>query len=160
MWDIVGKALDQPVYNLLGGPVRPRIKLYANGWSDGAETPDEYAAAALMTVRERGFSALKFDPFPGRWRLYPGREELEDAASVVGAVREAVGPKVELLIEAHRRLAPMNAIRVAKMLEPFNPYWFEEPCPAENIQALREVKDSTTIPVVTGEALYTRAAFR
>ena len=160
MWDIVGKALDQPVYNLLGGPVRPRIKLYANGWSGDAQTPDEYADAAIRTIRERGFSALKLDPFPGPWRLYPVHEELEEAAAIVGAIREAVGPKVDLLIDVHRRLAPMNAIRVAKMLEPFNPYWFEEPCPAEDIRALREVKDSTTIPIVTGEALYTRTAFR
>jgi galactonate dehydratase len=67
---------------------------------------------------------------------------------------------VELLIEVHRRLAPMNAIRVAKMIERFRPFWFEEPCPAENLLAIKEVKDSTTIPVVTGEALYTRTEFR
>ena len=160
MWDIVGKALDQPVYNLLGGPVRPRIKLYANGWSGGAATPDEYAKAAMKTVDGLGFSALKFDPFPGPWRLFPPYEELEQAAAIVGAVREAVGPRVDLMIEAHRRLAPTNAIRVAKMLEPFKPYWFEEPCPADNISAIAEVKESTTIPIVTGETLYTRAGFR
>ena len=160
MWDIVGKALDQPVYNLLGGPVRPRIRLYANGWSDGAHTPDEYASAAQKTVSERGFTALKFDPFPGPWRLYPEHEDLERAASIVGAVREAVGPRVDLLIEAHRRLAPMNAIRAAKMIEQYHPYWLEEPCPAENIPAIKEVKDNTTIPVVMGEALYTRTEFR
>ena len=160
MWDIVGKAVGQPVYNLLGGPVRPRIKLYANGWSGGAETPDDYAGAALTAVDDLGFTALKFDPFPGPWRLYPRHEELEQAAAVVGAVREAVGPRVELLIEVHRRLAPMNAIRVAKMIEQYRPYWFEEPCPAENLSAIKEVKDSITIPVVTGEALYTRTEFR
>ena len=160
MWDIVGKALEQPVYNLLGGPVRPRIKLYANGWSGGATTPDEYAKAAEITVKEHGFKALKFDPFTGPWRLYPDYEELEQAAAIVGALREAVGPRIELLVEVHRRLAPMNAIRVAKMMERFRPYWFEEPCPAENIPAIKEVKDNTTIPIVTGEALYTRAGFR
>lgn len=160
LWDIAGKALDQPVYNLLGGPMRPRLRLYANGWSGGAQTPDEYAAAAQETVAERGFTALKFDPFPGPWRLYPDHDELEQAAPIVGAVRDAVGPRVELLIEVHRRLAPMNAIRVARMIEQYRPYWFEEPCPAENLDALREVKDATTIPVVTGEALYTRMGFR
>ena len=160
LWDIAGKAFDQPVYNLLGGPVRPRLRLYANGWSGGAQTPDEYAAAAQATVAERDFTALKFDPFPGPWRLYPDHEELEQAAAIVGAVREAVGPRVELLVEVHRRLAPMNAIRVARMIEPYRPYWFEEPCPAENLDAIREVKDATTIPVVTGEALYTRTGFR
>jgi galactonate dehydratase len=160
MWDIVGKALGQPVYNLLGGPVRPRIKLYANGWSGAAESPDDYAGAAQAAVDDLGFTALKFDPFPGPWRLYPDHEELEKAAAIVGAVREAVGPRVELLIEVHRRLAPMNAIRVAKMIEPYRPYWFEEPCPAENLLAIKEVRDSTPIPVVTGEALYTRTEFR
>ena len=129
MWDIVGKALDQPVYNLLGGPVRPRIKLYANGWSGGASTPDDYAKAAHKTVSELGFAALKFDPFPGPWRLYPDYEDLEQAVAIVGAVREAVGSGVKLLIEVHRRLAPMNAIRVAKMLEVYRPYWFEEALP-------------------------------
>ena len=160
MWDIVGKALEQPVYNLLGGPVRPRVRVYANGWSGGAATPAEYGSAAEAVVRERGFRALKFDPFPGPWRLYPDYDELERAATIVGAVREAVGPRVELLVEAHRRLAPMNAIRAAKMMERFRPYWFEEPCPPENVPAIKEVKDNTTIPVVTGEALYTRTGFR
>lgn len=159
MWDIVGKALEQPVYNLLGGPVRPRIRLYANSWSGGAESPDDYANKAVDTV-EKGFGALKFDPFRGPWTEYPDYEILEEAVDVVRAVREAVGPKVELLIEVHRRLAPMNAIRVAKMLEPFRPYWFEEPCPPDNIPAIKEVKEATTIPVVTGEALYTRNGFR
>lgn len=159
MWDIVGKALEQPVYNLLGGPVRPRIKLYANSWSGGAKTPDDYANKAVETVK-KGFGALKFDPFPGPWTEYPDFEVLEEAVKIVTAVREAVGPKVELLIEVHRRLAPMNAIRVARMLEPLRPYWFEEPCPPDNIPAIKEVKDATTIPVVTGEALYTRNGFR
>ena len=160
MWDIVGKALDRPVYDLLGGPVRPRIRLYANGWSDESSTPDEYAKAAHKAVTQLEFTALKFDPFPGPWRLYTQYEELEQAAAIVAAVREAVGSKVDLLIEAHRRLAPMNAIRVAKMIEQYHPYWFEEPCPAENIPAIREVRENTTIPVVTGEALYTRTEFR
>ena len=158
MWDIVGKALDQPIYNLIGGPVRPHIRVYANGWSGGSA--DEKAQAAAILVEERGFNALKFDPFPGPWREYVNRDELAEAASTVGKVREAVGPNVELLIEVHRRLAPMNAIRVAKEMEQYNPYWFEEPCPPDNIDAIREVKDNTTIPIVTGEAHYTRNGFR
>ena len=160
MWDIVGKALNQPLYNLLGGPVRPRIRLYANGWWQESQTPDDYAKEAQRTVDKLGFTALKFDPFDGPWRLYPTFEALEQAAAVVGAVREAVGPDIDLMIEVHRRLAPMNAIRAARMMEPYHPYWLEEPCPSENIRAIKEVKESTTIPVVTGEALYTRAAFR
>lgn len=158
MWDIVGKTLGEPIYNLIGGPVRPHIRVYANGWARG--NADEVAQTAAVLVEERGFNALKFDPFPGPWREYVNRDELKQAADTVGKVREAVGPDVELLIEVHRRLAPMNAIRVAKQMEQYNPYWFEEPCPPDNIDAIREVKDNTTIPVVTGEAHYTRNDFR
>ena len=158
MWDIVGKTLEQPIYNLIGGPVRPLIRVYANGWSKS--TGDKTAEAAATMVEKRGFNALKFDPFPGPWREYVNRDELNEAASTVGKVRDAVGPEVELLIEVHRRLAPMNAIRVAKEIEKYNPYWFEEPCPPDNIDAIKEVKENTIIPVVTGEAHYTRNDFR
>ena len=160
LWDIVGKALGVPVYDLLGGPVRPRLKLYANGWSGGAKTPDEYGETAAKVVEQRGFMALKFDPFPGPWREYPERAALDEAVSVVAAIRDAVGPDVELLVEVHRRLSPMAAIDVAKRLEPLRPYWFEEPCPPDDIAAIKEVKDKTTIPVVTGEAMYTLSEFR
>ena len=160
LWDIVGKALGRPIYDLLGGPVRPRLKLYANGWSGGAKTPVDYGEAAVKLVEERGFRALKFDPFPGPWREYPERAALDEAVSVVAAIRDAVGPDVELLVEVHRRLAPMAAIDVAKRLEPLLPYWFEEPCPPDDITAIKEVKEKTTIPVVTGEAMYTLSEFR
>lgn len=158
MWDIVGKATEQPIYNLIGGPVRPHIRVYANGWARGSA--DDQAQTAATLVEERGFNALKFDPFPGPWREYVNRDELAEAAATVGKIREAVGPDVELLVEVHRRLAPMNAIRVAKEMEQYNPYWFEEPCPPDNIDAIKEVKENTTIPVVTGEAHYTRNGFR
>ena len=160
LWDIVGKALGRPIYDLLGGPVRPRLKLYANGWSGGAKTPEEHGEAALKLVEERGFRALKFDPFPGPWREYPERAALDEAVSVVAAIRDAVGPDVELLVEVHRRLSPMAAIDVAKRLEPLRPYWFEEPCPPDDVAAIKEVKEKTTIPVVTGEAMYTLSEFR
>lgn len=159
LWDIAGKAMEQPVYNLLGGPVRPRIRVYANGWGPRTRAPNDYAKAAQAVV-DRGFTAMKFDPFPGPWRPYVDHEELEEAVEIVAAIREAVGPRVELLVEAHRRFAPMNAIRVGKLLEPYRPYWFEEPVPAENLAAMAEVKANVNIPVVTGEALYTRTAFR
>ena len=158
MWDIVGKAVEQPIYNLIGGPVRPHIRVYANGWGQGS--PDDIAQEAAKLVERRGFNALKFDPFPGPWREYPNRDELVEAANTVGKVREAVGPHVELLVEVHRRLAPVHAISAAKQMEKYNPYWFEEPCPPDNIDAILEVKNNTTIPVVTGEAHYTRNGFR
>jgi galactonate dehydratase len=159
LWDIAGKAMDQPVYNLLGGPVRPHIRLYANSWSGGMSTPDEYAAGAMEVVKS-GFTAMKFDPFPGPWRPWVDHAELEEAAAIVGAIREAVGPRVELLVEVHRRLAPMNAIAVGKLIEKYRPYWLEEPVPAHNVAGLREVRDAVNIPVVTGEALYSKDEFR
>jgi galactonate dehydratase len=159
LWDIVGKQLDQPVYNLLGGPCRDRIRVYANGWSGHATTLDELGDRAQDVVK-KGFTALKFDPFRGPWRLYISRADELQAAQRVQVVREAVGPHVDILVEVHRRLAPMHAIRVAHMLEAYQPFWYEEPVPRENLDALREVRQSINIPVVTGECIYTKAGFR
>jgi galactonate dehydratase len=156
LWDVVGKALGQPVYRLLGGACRAKIRVYANGWYGGAKTPEQYADLAIATV-QRGFSALKFDPFPGPWRLYVDRKVEQAAVANVRAVRAAVGPEVDLLIEVHRRLAPMHAIRVSHLLEEFHPFWFEEPVPVTNIAALAEVRRQTSIPVVTGETLYMKS---
>jgi galactonate dehydratase len=158
LWDIVGKACGQPVYNLLGGPCRDRIRVYANGWSEGAKSPDELARAAAKVVG-RGFTALKFDPFSNPWRTHIGRAEEALAVERVKAVREAVGPKVEILVEAHRRLAPNEAIRMAHKFEPFEPFWYEEPIDATDIEGLAEVRARTTLPVVTGEALYSKEQF-
>ena len=159
MWDVAGKKLGVPVYKLLGGACRDKIRVYANGWYSGTATPEEHAEKALATV-ERGFTAMKFDPFPGPWRLYIDKKDEQAAVENVRAVREAVGPDVDILIEVHRRLSPMNAIRVSRMMEAFHPFWYEEPVPSENPAALAEVRRQTRIPVVTGEALYTKADFR
>ena len=157
MWDLVGKALGQPVYNLLGGPFRTRLRVYANGW-DSAGTPDEVAAQARAVVA-RGFNALKFDPFGGPWRAYIGAKEESLAVARVRAVREVVGPEVDVLVEVHRRLAPMHAIRVARMMEPYRPFWYEEPVSVRDLGGLLEAKRGITLPVVTGEELYTKAEF-
>ena len=157
MWDIVGKALNAPVYNLLGGACRDKIRVYANGW--GGRTIEERAERAKQLV-ENGFTAMKFDPFPGPWRTHISRKDEVAAVDCVRAVREAVGPDVDLLIEVHRRLAPIHAIRVAEMMEEFNPFWYEEPVSARNLDALAEVRHSINLPVVTGEELYTKAEFR
>jgi galactonate dehydratase len=158
MWDIVGKACGQPVYNLLGGPCRSKIRVYANGWSEQARTPDQLAQRACDVI-ERGFTALKFDPFPNPWRTHIGRAEEDLAVERVRAVREAVGPRVEILVEVHRRLAPNEAIRVAGRLEPFQPFWYEEPIDAEDLDGLAEVRRRISLPVVTGEALYSKSQF-
>ena len=159
LWDIVGKALDAPVYSLLGGACRERIKVYANGWSNDLSSPDEYARAEEDIVR-RGFTALKFDPFEGPWRLWISREVEEGAVETVRAVREAVGPDVDSMVEGHRRLAPMQALRIARGIEPYRPFWYEEPCPVENLDALAEIRQAVSMPVMTGETLYTKTDFR
>ena len=137
---------------------RERIRVYANGWY-GHGAPAEYAEQARETVG-RGFTALKFDPFPGPWRTHISREAEEQAVATVAAVREAVGPAVDLLIEVHRRLAPMHAVRIARAMEPFRPFWYEEPVSSTNLEALAECRRQIGIPIVTGEELYTRAEFR
>jgi galactonate dehydratase len=154
MWDIVGKVMGQPIYNLLGGQMRERVRVYANGWYFGARTPAEFAERAGQTV-ERGFSAIKFDPF-GQAFLTISNEGLEEAVERVAAVRRAVGPKVDLLIEAHGRFFVGDAIRVAHRLEPFDCYWYEEPVPPDNLDALAEVTRHSPIMVVTGERCFTR----
>ena len=159
LWDIVGKTLNQPIYNLLGGPCRDRIRVYANGWTARAKTSKELGDRALDVVK-KGFTALKFDPISGPWRLYITREDELQAIEKVKAVREAVGPGVDILVEVHRRLAPMHAIRVAHAMEAYRPFWYEEPVPRENLEALAEVRRGINIPVVTVECIYTKAGFR
>jgi galactonate dehydratase len=159
LWDIAGKITQQPVYNLLGGPCRARVRVYANGWSYKMQSPDDYARAA-ESVRRRGFTALKFDPLPNPWRTFVPKHHIARAVKVTRAVRDAVGADVDLLIDVHRRLAPMHAIDLANALAEFEPYWLEEPCQSENAEALAEVRRASRIPVVTGEALLTRAGFR
>jgi galactonate dehydratase len=151
LWDIKGKACGLPIYQLLGGPCRDRIRVYANGWGG---TPER----AVQMV-EAGFTAMKFDPFPGPWRTHISRAEEDEAVARVAAVREAIGPDIEILVEVHRRLAPVHAVRVAKRLAVFNPFWYEEPVSARNLDALAEVRHQIDLPVVTGEELYTKAEF-
>ena len=159
MWDIAGKAYGAPVHKLIGGACRDKIRVYANGWSGGNPTPESLAERASEVI-EAGFTALKFDPIPGRWRTYVGKEVEDAAVENVRAVREAVGPDVDILVEMHRRLAPMHAVRIAHEIEQYRPFWYEEPILAENIPALASVRQKINIPVVTGEELYTKFEFR
>lgn len=159
LWDIVGKACKQPVYNLLGGRYRDKIRVYANGWSYGMKEPADYARAAEAVVRQ-GFSALKFDPLPAPWRTYIPKEHERRAVRVVKAVRDAVGPDVDLLIEQHRRLAPMHAIRLDRQLAEFDLYWMEESCQAEYPDELAQIRREIGVPMVIGEATYTKTGFR
>jgi galactonate dehydratase len=157
-WDIIGKALGQPVYRLLGGAVRDRIKAYANGWYTVERTPEDFHAAA-RTVIERGYRALKLDPF-GAGMFELDRAETLRSIGLVEAVRDAVGPDVDLLVEMHGRFSPAVALRLARQLERFEPEWIEEPVPPENLKALALVSRGTTIPVATGERIHTRYDYR
>jgi galactonate dehydratase len=157
-WDIIGKATNRAVYELLGGAVRDRIKAYANGWYQVPRTPDAFAEAAKAAVA-KGYRALKFDPFGPGWYELERKERLL-SISLVEAVRAAVGPDVELLIEMHGRFSPATAIRIARELEPFDPTWIEEPVPADNIAALAKVAQQVRIPVATGERLHHKYEFR
>ena len=124
-----------PVHKLLGGACRSRIRVYANGWFEGAKAPEPLAEKASEVV-EMGFTALKFDPIPGPWRSYVSKDVERQAVENVRAVRQAVGPEVDILVEMHRRLAPMHATRIARAIEQYNPFWYEEPVLAENVDAL------------------------
>ena len=124
-WDIIGKACGQPVYKLLGGRCHERLEAYANGWYGGARTPEEYAEAARNAVN-RGYNALKFDPFGTAWKEM-NRDEMEETEALVSAVRDAVGDKIGLMIEVHGRLAVGSAIEMGRRLEKYRPAWYEEP---------------------------------
>lgn len=156
--DIKGQALGVPIYELLGGKVRDRIPAYANGWYTVERSPEEFHKAARVVV-DRGYRALKFDPFgPGHYEL--SRDERIRSVGLVEAVRDAVGPGVEILIEMHGRFTPAQAIRISSELEPFDPSWIEEPVPPENLKALKKVADRVNIPVATGERIHSRYDIR
>ncbi|MBZ0287818.1 MAG: mandelate racemase/muconate lactonizing enzyme family protein [Anaerolineae bacterium] len=160
-WDIIGKALNQPVYRLLGGAVRDQIKAYANGWYTVERTPDEFHDAAKRVIA-KGYRALKFDPFGAGYYELERAEKLK-VVSLVEAVREAVGPDAEILIEMHGRFNPPTAIEIARELAPYKPSWYEEPVPPENLAALKKVADAIAplgVPVATGERIHTTYEFR
>ncbi len=156
-WDIMGKYYNAPVYALLGGKIRNKVKMYANSWFVGAKTPDEFAAKAKETVA-LGVKALKWDPF-GSSHMTIENEVLIKAENIVGAVREAVGPNVDLLIECHGRFNPYTAVKISKRLEQFNIFLMEEPCPPDNLQAIAEVKKNSNVPISAGERVYSIYGF-
>ncbi len=166
LWDIKGKALGVPVYELLGGKLRDRVRAYANAWAfqevvtemTEKDTPESLAKNALKMV-DKGFTAMKWDPFRHGGQVIPKSEE-EFAIACVKAVREAVGPSIDLLIECHGRFNMISAIRMAQKLEPFDPFFYEEPIPPDNIDALAALQAAINLPIATGERLYTRWEFR
>ncbi len=153
-WDILGKALGQPVYQLLGGAVRDQIKAYANGWYTVERTPEAFHEAAKKVVA-RGYKALKVDPF-GAGLYEMERAEKNRSVALIEAIRASVGPEVEILIEMHGRFSPATAIELAHDLEPFKPSWVEEPVPPDNLEAMAKAAAKINIPVATGERVHTR----
>jgi galactonate dehydratase len=156
LWDIKGKVAGLPVYELLGGRCHDRIKLYANGPS--GSTPEELADSALALVAS-GFTAIKTGS-EGAVLPVQGDGFVRRVAERMEALRAAVGEDVEIGWDAHGRLSPAMAIKVAHALEPYDPWFIEEPAPPENVKAMARVARATRIPVATGERLFTKWAFR
>ncbi|MEX0762258.1 MAG: mandelate racemase/muconate lactonizing enzyme family protein [Dehalococcoidia bacterium] len=163
LWDIRGKALGLPIYELLGGPVRETVALYTHPSPNIG--PDEAARQAKEIVAT-GHKAIKFDPFPRMAEEMNGylsgkmdAEGEQFGADVTAAIREAAGPDIELLIDAHARFDVPTAIRLANRLAPYNLTWFEEPVPVESYHALRQVRERISVPISVGERLHTRWEF-
>ena len=166
-WDITGKALEQPVYKLLGGLVNPRLRSYTYLYPDADEDdsfygdPDRSAARAARYVEE-GFTAVKFDPVGGYSVFDPRQptlERMDMSERFCARIREAVGDKADLLFGTHGQFTVSGAKRLARRLEPYNPLWFEEPTPPERPESMAEVARYTCIPVATGERLCTKYEF-
>ena len=167
-WDIVGKELDKPVYELLGGKVHERLRsytyLYPQDGEDGQAfyaDPDRSAERAAEYVTQ-GFTAVKFDP-AGPYTVFdPHQPSLDDIArsvEFVKKIRQAVGTRADILFGTHGQFTTAGAIRLARQLEPYDPLWFEEPTPPENTREMARVARQTTIPVATGERLTTKYEF-
>jgi galactonate dehydratase len=158
LWDLKGKALGRPVYELLGGPIREELRVYANGWYTNPGTPEQNAAEAREVVA-RGFDAMKFDPF-GQHNYYTiSPREAQLAEDRVAAVREAVGPDVDILVEVHAKFNVHTAVQLGQRLERYRPFWFEEPVSQENVDEMAQVRRLVRIPIATGERLYTKFPF-
>jgi galactonate dehydratase len=164
LWDIRGKALNQPIYMLLGGPVRDRIGLYTH--PPRTNEPVQAAKDAVAIVKS-GHRAMKFDPMmhaipEGNAHYIDGQlsqQGMEDAWEITAAIREAVGPSIELLIDAHGKYNVPTAVDLCRGLEESNIFWFEEPVPVESYHALRQVREQIKAKISVGERIFTRWDF-
>ena len=165
LWDIKGKALGKPVHALLGGTLRDNVPLYANGWFVGCTAPEDYAQAARETV-DKGYGAIKLDPFTEMLPYHTGYvsgtispEGEQLGIDKVAAIREAVGPNVDVLIDAHGHYNVPTAIRIGNRLAEYDVAWYEEPVPPESYEALAQVRENVAVPICVGERLFTRYDF-
>jgi 2-dehydro-3-deoxyphosphogalactonate aldolase len=166
-WDLVGKAVGKPVYELLGGLVHDRLRTYTYLYTEEGDRADVYldpdlAAERAAVYAARGFTALKFDP-AGPYSAFdprqPELEALDRSEAYVRAVREAVGSRCDLLFGTHGQFTAPGAIRLARRLEAYDPLWLEEPVPPDLPEEMAAVARATTIPVATGERLTTVSEF-
>ena len=161
-WDIIGKALNQPVYNLLGGKYNDKLRSYTYMYEWRAGDPPEKAGPVAAKLVEMGFTGVKLDPIPP-YIPQPrdiSLKEMKYADAVIGNIREAVGDACDILIGTHGQLTTHSAIRFAKRMEKYDPLWFEEPVPPENVHEMSRVAKSTSIPIATGERLATKWDYR
>jgi len=171
LWDIKGKALGVPVYQMLGGKFRDEARVYANGWSFRCSTPDEFARGAEKVIKD-GYTALKLYPLAspetadshGRIRHVSLRaidRRAEDlTVARVKAVRDAVGPDIDLMVDMSAELTTEAIIRLGRRLEELDLFFFEEPVDPFNVEALKKVSEHVNMPIAVGERLYTRYGFR
>jgi galactonate dehydratase len=174
LWDIRGKAIGKPVYELLGGPVRDEIALYTHP-DQRKFTSKEAVVAEIQAIVKSGHTALKFDPFPLQGPHSDGiareqregyldgsmtRQDEHEAAELTALIRETAGPQIEILIDAHGRFDVPTAIRLCRSLEEAgNIDWFEEPCPPESVNALKQVREKINVPISWGERGHTKWDF-
>jgi galactonate dehydratase len=160
LWDLLGKALGAPVYQLLGGSCHNAIRLYANiNRATTQRTPDGFAANAVAAVAE-GFGAIKLAPFDQMPRAMDSASEAAAGIECMEAVRQAIGPHVELLIDCHSHLTPQGALEVAKALRPLDLFWFEQPVPETDLAVCAQVRRQCGLTVAGGEGRMLRPAFR
>jgi galactonate dehydratase len=166
-WDIIGKAVEKPVYELLGGRVHERLRGYTYVYAEPGDATDVYMDAALAATRAaeyagRGHTALKFDPathYSAFDPRQPDLVELDRCEEFMRLLRDAVGSRCDLLFGTHGQFTPAGAIRLARRLEPYEPLWFEEPTPPDSPEEMAKVARATSIPIATGERLATKYEF-
>jgi galactonate dehydratase len=161
LWDIKAKALGVPLYELLGGPVRDRVRTYVNLGSElGGDARDPSAwADAAREARKAGFDAMKVYPVAPA-RPLEGTTFVRETEELVGVVRDAAGEDTNLMVDLHGRTSPAMAIQIGHALEPYRPWFLEEPCQPGNVDAMAEVARALPIPIATGERLVTRNEFK
>ncbi len=155
LWDILGKAVGLPIYRLLGGACRDRIRMYVHS---GGRTPEEAARSALA-AKERGYTAIKWSPFEPSGNAQNTRDQVRRAVARVEAQRKALGDDFDILLDAHGRLTPVTAVEACNALEPLRPFFVEEPTQPEDLDTLAWLGARTKVPLATGERLFTKYGF-